>query len=308
MRDKLMPSSLRYVESVARTGSIQRASKVLNIAASAINRHIIELEKEFGVPLFDRSVRGMRATAAGETLVAMARRWQADTRRNFAEIQQLRGVEQGFLRIGCMDSHANGLMAGVVQRVKREYPRIVMDIEVASTDEAIRLLLQGALDLVVAFNAPERRELHVLGTHSLDFGCVVAPGHPLARHKSASLQQCGKHPIVLQSGALVVGRVLEEKYGWLVDYERRSLTTNSIQLIKTMVKSGDYAAFLTRIDAGPELLDGSLVFIKIRDEIAAPETLSVVVDNRKSQPKIARLVADAIVSEVAEWHARLASN
>jgi molybdenum-dependent DNA-binding transcriptional regulator ModE len=60
MRGSLVPSALRYVDQVARFGSIQRAAKELNIAASAVNRHIMLLEHELGVALFERVARSMR--------------------------------------------------------------------------------------------------------------------------------------------------------------------------------------------------------------------------------------------------------
>jgi len=63
MRGSLVASALRYVDQVARFGSIQRAAKVLNIAASAVNRHILLLEHELGVALFKRVARGMRLSA-----------------------------------------------------------------------------------------------------------------------------------------------------------------------------------------------------------------------------------------------------
>jgi len=43
---------LRYLDEVARLGSIRKAAANLSVAASAINRHIIELETEIGAPIF----------------------------------------------------------------------------------------------------------------------------------------------------------------------------------------------------------------------------------------------------------------
>ena len=82
----LIPASLRYVDQVARSGSIQAAAKELRVAASAINRQILRLEEEMGVPLFDRYARGMRLTVSGETLVTLIRQWRSDERRAAAEI------------------------------------------------------------------------------------------------------------------------------------------------------------------------------------------------------------------------------
>jgi DNA-binding transcriptional LysR family regulator len=52
---------LRYVDEVARTGSIRKAAEQLNVTASAVNRRIMDLEEELGSPLFASS----RATSSG---------------------------------------------------------------------------------------------------------------------------------------------------------------------------------------------------------------------------------------------------
>ena len=57
---------LKYLEEVARRGSIRKASRALNVASSAINRQILKLEEELGTPLFQRLPAGMRLTPAGE--------------------------------------------------------------------------------------------------------------------------------------------------------------------------------------------------------------------------------------------------
>jgi DNA-binding transcriptional LysR family regulator len=74
MRSSLVPAVLRYVDQVARSGSIQRAAKELNIAASAINRQILTLEHDLGVALFERVSKGMRLTPAGDNVVTLSRR------------------------------------------------------------------------------------------------------------------------------------------------------------------------------------------------------------------------------------------
>jgi len=53
---------LRYVDEVARTGSIRKAADQLNVTASAVNRRIMDLEEELGAQLFERRPRGVRLT------------------------------------------------------------------------------------------------------------------------------------------------------------------------------------------------------------------------------------------------------
>ena len=67
------PRVLNYVDAVARYGSIRKAADALNIASSALNRQILDLEMDLGAPLFERLPRGVRVTSAGEAFLVYAR-------------------------------------------------------------------------------------------------------------------------------------------------------------------------------------------------------------------------------------------
>jgi DNA-binding transcriptional LysR family regulator len=54
---------LRYVDEVARTGSIRKAADHLNVTASAVNRRIMDLEDELGAQLFERSPPPARSSS-----------------------------------------------------------------------------------------------------------------------------------------------------------------------------------------------------------------------------------------------------
>jgi DNA-binding transcriptional LysR family regulator len=300
MRGSLVPAVLRYVDQVARSGSIQRAAKELNIAASAINRQILLLEQELGVALFERMPRGMRLTSAGDTVVTLARRWRTDERRAAADLKQLQGINQGHIRLVAMDSHVNGFLPRVIDTLTREHPRISLEIQIAGTDDAVAALLGGNADLGAIFNLSPHRDIHVLWKSDLPFGCVVAPGHDLAKRKTISMQEVAAHPIALQSKALPIRRYLDARHGWLFADGQKTVETNSLQLVKGLARSGNYVAFTSELDAAPEILDGSLVFLPVRDKGAEPQTVSVSLDGRKPLSKIARIVADRLMQSIAE--------
>lgn len=300
MRDTLVPAALRYVDQVARSGSIHRAAKELNVAASAINRQILQLEEGLGVKLFDRVPRGMRLTSAGDTMVTMARRWRSDERRASAELRQLQGISQGHVRLVVMDSHVNGFLPDLIEGLAHDHPLITLEVEVASTDEAVAALIGGSADLAAVFNLTPRRDLHALWSCELPFGCVVAPTHALAAEASTSLQEAAAHPIALQSRSLMIRRNLDARHGWIFQGGQNRLETNSLQLLKLLARSGRYIAFTSELDAAPELMDGTLVFVPIRDAAAEPQMVSVVIDAKKPLTKIGRIVADRLAVGVAE--------
>jgi DNA-binding transcriptional LysR family regulator len=294
----LVPAALRYVEQVARAGSIQRAAKELNIAASAINRQILKLENDLGVTLFERFPRGMRLTSAGTSLVALARRWKSEERRVAAELEQLQGLNQGHVRLVAMDSHANGYLPRLVDAVGARHPGISLEVRIESTDEAVSALVEGSADLIAAFNLPPHRSLHILWTRDLPFGCVVAPGHPLARNKTVSMQEVMAFPVALQSRMLPIRRYLETHHAWLFEKDRTLVETNSLQLLKILATRGRHVAFTSELDAAPELIQGSLIFLPVRDKSAEPQKVSVALDGRKPLSKVGRIVADQLAEEM----------
>ncbi len=290
-RSTLLPLVLRYVDQVALSGSVQGAAKALHVAASAVNRQVLQLERELGVPLFERLPRGMRLTPPGDAIVTLARRWRGDERRVAAEIRQMQGIHQGHVRLAAMDSHSTSVLPRLVERLAAEHPRISLSIELGSSDDAVAALLGGKADVAAVFNLPPRRELHTLWSAELPLGCIVAPGHALAGAGSVSLQEVGAHPIALQSKALLIRRYLEAHYSWLFNDPRTRVETNSLQLVKMLVRSGRHVALTSELDAAPELIDGTLCFVPVRDAGAEPQTVGVAIDAGKPMGPIVRTVA-----------------
>lgn len=298
MSRSIVPAVLRYVDQVAKSGSIQAAARELNVAASAVDRQILRLEQDLGVPIFERLPRGMRLTASGEAVVGMARRWRGDSRHMVAEVFRLQGMQQGQVHIWAMDSHASSFLPRMVDRLCVEHPRISLAIEVAGTDAAASALLSGLADLVIAFNLPPRREFNVLWRLELPFGCVVAPGHPLAGESSLHLRQLAGQNVVLQSRSLAIRSFLDLHYNWVLAEASNRVETNSLQLLKGLACSGRYVAFTSELDAANELAEGALRFLQVRDQGAMPQNVAIAADASKPVASIVRIVAEAAADAI----------
>ncbi|WPB56367.1 LysR family transcriptional regulator [Xylophilus sp. GOD-11R] len=299
MRHSIVPAVLRYIDQVARSGSIQQAARELHVAASAINRQLLQLEEALGVPLFDRLPRGMRLTPPGDAIVTLARRWREDERRMAGTIRQMQGVHQGQVRMMAMDSQTTSAIPRLVEALAVAHPRVSLSVEVGSTDEAVSALLAGHVEVASVFNLEPRRELVALWSAPLPLGCIVAPGHALAAGDSTSLQEVCSHPIVLQSKALLIRRYLESHYRWLFGEGPQRVETNSLQLLKQLVASGRYVALTSELDAAPELAAGTLRFLPLRDQGVDAQSVDVVIDARKPMSAVARIVARLLEQSLA---------
>nr|WP_145550879.1 LysR family transcriptional regulator [Variovorax boronicumulans] len=300
MPQSLVPPNLRYLDQVARSGSIQAAAKELHVAASAIHRQILQLEEQLGAPLFERLPRGMRLTVAGDAVVTLARRWRQDERRLASEIRRFQGQHQGHVTLHAMDSHATSVLPALVAALGSDHPLISLSVNLGSTDEALGALMAGTADIAAVFNLPPRREVLPLWRAELPFGCVVAPNHPLATARSVSLQEAAAYPVALQSRALAIRRYLDAQYGWLFDPTRGRFESNSLQLVKQLALGGRYVVFTSELDAAPELAQGLLRFVPVRDKGAEPQTIAIAVDATRPLGPVLKVVAEHLQTAIEQ--------
>ena len=64
---------LKYVTTVAQTGTISDAAKKLFISQPSLTKAVRELEKEMGITIFERTNRGIVISKEGETFLGYAR-------------------------------------------------------------------------------------------------------------------------------------------------------------------------------------------------------------------------------------------
>jgi DNA-binding transcriptional LysR family regulator len=301
----LVPRSLQYVEAVAEHGSIQAASRAVGIAASAIDRQIKLLEARLGVQLFDRLTTGMSLSPVGEMFIVLARRWKADENRIWSDVKQMQGVDLGHIRLVTMDSLVNSLLPRFLQHVASVYPKVRIDVEIATPDDAVAVLDAGEADVALAFNLRPQRDVHVMWSEELPLLCVMAPSHPLARQTDVRLSQVREHPIAVQSPALAIRRILEARHGWMFAGDRPPVVTNSLQLLKQLVVAGTHVALTSELDTAQELLEGRLVAVPVKGDNVMPQSISLVISSRRTLPRIATRVADLLAKDVADTLARV---
>src|SRR5262245_28837188 len=113
---------LRYVDEVARVGSIRKAADQLNVTASAVNRRIMDLEEELDTPLFERRPRGVRLTAAGEVFVSYLREQNSDLERMKSQIEDLKGMRRGTVRVACSQAVALDFLPRQIAEFRKRHP------------------------------------------------------------------------------------------------------------------------------------------------------------------------------------------
>jgi LysR family transcriptional regulator, nitrogen assimilation regulatory protein len=145
---------LRYFIAVAERSGFAAAASTLNVAQSALSRHVKELEHELGGKLFERGARGVSVTESGKVLLARGR-WLLGTIDDIkAEVRTENREPSGTVRLGAPSSLAEILYAPFARLFVKQFPRVRLELSEGLTEGMSDRLLSGELDLAIV-TAPQ---------------------------------------------------------------------------------------------------------------------------------------------------------
>ncbi len=169
--------NLKQIETfywAAKLGSFSSAAQRLNATQSTISMRIIELERDLGVELFDRSQRSARPTAKGRELMGYAE----ELLRLTLEMQQRIAAEEatpGVLRMGVAEVVSVTWLPTLMRRIHERFPRMIVELDEALTHELIERLNQGSLDLIMIPGRVPGYSVTPLSLGFVEFAWMASP-------------------------------------------------------------------------------------------------------------------------------------
>src|SRR5260370_3253773 len=196
-------TALRYFQVAAEFKSVGRAGEAVDISAYGGSREIGGVEQSLDVTVFERLPRGLRMTSAGEILLYHVARSFQEVSRAFSQIDALKGLRRGHIKVAAVESAARGVLATGLSAFWKKHQNVEVSVKVVGNLEALRLLEEGEADLSLAFSAPRWTSLPVLSVATLKLGAIMSTRHPLAGPSSLLLQDLPGYPWLLSDSSLL---------------------------------------------------------------------------------------------------------
>ena len=301
----LHSSVLKYLDGVARYGSIRRAARKLNVSSSSINRHILTLEAEFGLQLFERVAKGVRLTAAGRILLEHVRRTLKDFDFLNSDIDSLKGLRSGRILIATVASVGTTLLSAIVTDFRQLYPGISFDIVAANSVTVADLVTQDEVDIGFTFDPGQRSHLREFFGIDLNLGAIMAIDHPLAGKRKLSLSACLEHDLILPSPTLSIRDIIDAVLVRRSVQPRICLEVDSMSVIKSMVINGAGISFQTIIGLDPELGNGQLLFKPLIDTDIEEDRFAVIGSSGRELPATSRVFIDHACAMLKDYFANI---
>ncbi len=239
--------------------SFTRAALKANCVQSNVTVQIRSMERELGVPLFERLGKRVCLTECGRRLLPYADKilQLAEEAGNVAYSEQL---PAGLLRIGSPESVLTYRLPPVLQSFRSVYPDVNMVFHSGRTADLAESLGAGELDLALVIDdlfVDPRLEIEVLCSEPLSL--LVSPEHPLALRPRFQPTALKEHTFLLTDPGCAYRSKLERALARAGTAPETVMEFSSVETIKQCAALGMGVACLPSLVAVKEVEDGTLV-------------------------------------------------
>ena len=192
-------SQIRYeiFLKTAQLENITMAAEALNYTQSGVSHAIAAMEREAGCTLFHRSKSGVRLTESGKKLLPLVQELVNKQHALDQAMDAMSNRMAGTLRVGSFTSFTAVHTGDLIKEFTARYPDVKIELTNGIYREIEESIANGRLDCGF-LSAVENDPLDFLPLLKDEMLVIMSPKHPLAKKKSISLKELGKHPLISQ--------------------------------------------------------------------------------------------------------------
>jgi DNA-binding transcriptional LysR family regulator len=186
---------------VVESGSFTKAAEALDYTQSGISRMINDLEREWGVSLFERGRVGISLTSDGIKLLPQLKRICNEYEILTTQIEDLHGMQSGMIRIGTFSSVATHWLPNIVRAFKKDFPKIDFEFLLGDYTEIENWILNGRVDFGFV-RLPSKAEFETIFMEQDRLLVVIPQNHPLSNCEKFPINALLNNPfMLLEKGA-----------------------------------------------------------------------------------------------------------
>ncbi|MHB1125845.1 MAG: selenium metabolism-associated LysR family transcriptional regulator [Bacillota bacterium] len=234
-------SHLKTFATVVQFRSISRAAAELHLSQPAVTKHVQALERHYGRPLLERTGREVYPTDEGVVL----NRYILDVMRllEIAETSVAEAGEtvRGPLRLGASTIPGQYILPHVISAFRREYPKVDYYLEIADTDQIIRKVAEGMVDVGVVGSQVMNQRVESFSFVEDELVVVMVPDHPLAQREMLYAQDLLGQPLVWRRQGSGTRKTVEERLaeaGMELSSGQYVLETGTTEVVVSAVEAG----------------------------------------------------------------------
>ena len=250
---------------VARAKSFTRAGEALHVSQSTLSQHVLELERELGVRLFDRLGRAVTLTEAGRLLEEQATRIAAAVAGARRTIDELKGLERGSLVIGASTTPGIYVLPSVIGTFRRRYPGIDVSLRIGNSRVIEERIRADEADLGVVGGHILGAKEQCLAAGLLDeLLLIVPPRHPWTKRREVAPRELADVPVLMREQGSATRLVTERALREAGVKVTTAMELDHIEAIKQAVIAGLGVAFVSMYAVRGEIATRRLHGVRLK--------------------------------------------
>lgn len=285
---------LQALREVVALGSFSAAADKLRLTQPAVSLQIRELEKRIGVRLVERLGKRAYATAAGEELVAHARRLAQDAEQAIAAMRRHRDGWIGRVRLGTSVAVCTYLLPPVLTKLRHSQPDLEVLITLGTAENVVSRILDNELDIGVVTMPVRQHPALVVEQLREDPMMAFFPGGERKLPRHATPQYLAGRDLILNQRTSQTYKIIAQWFETAGFELRPIMELNNTEAIKTLVAAGAGVGILPL-----ERKRGILVYGKTQVRPLQPvlmRHLGIVRRREKSLETALKLVYEALLT------------
>ncbi|HCN63936.1 MAG TPA: LysR family transcriptional regulator [Pseudomonas sp.] len=238
--------TLRVFVEVVRQGGFSQAAEVVSLTQSSVSKAVRTLEDELGTPLLNRIGHKSELTAAGEIAFRRALVLLAERNDLIAEINELRDLKGGTLRIGLPPVGCGVLFAQMFATYRSRYPRVNIELIEHGSKKLRECLEAGEVDLA-ALLIPIDETFAYQQVRNEPLVAVLPGAHSLSRRKRVNFSDLADSPFILFEEGFALNALIMAACDRRGIVPRVTARSGQIDFIADLVAAGLGVAFLPRM-------------------------------------------------------------
>ncbi|HWJ05556.1 MAG TPA: LysR family transcriptional regulator [Steroidobacteraceae bacterium] len=240
--------TLRAFVEVVRQGGFSQAARTVFATQSTVSKAVKQLEQEVGMPLLERLGHRNVLTAAGEVVYRRGVKLLADRDDLLVELDEVRGLKRGVLKLGLPPVGSNTLFAPLFAVYRQRYPGIEVQLAEHGSAQLEEILRMGEIDFA-GMLLPTSEEFDWQAVRREPLVALLPSQHPLATREAVTLVDLRETPfIIFETGFSLHRMILDasRRAGFEPSVVARS---SQIDFMLGLVAAGLGVAFLPRMIA-----------------------------------------------------------
>lgn len=265
--------NFRYLYESHRLGSMRAAADKLGVAVSSISRQIAQLEAEAGVTMIEHGRRNIILTEAGELGIRFYQEQLSHSENFESQLADLKSLRSGRVKLALGEGFIGKGLTDEIAAFTKRHAGITLSVHmVVSSNEVTRIVAEDEAHLGLIYGSTDDPRIRIQHSVPQPLCVVMKHNHPLASRDSVKLSDLTSYNLCLPEASNRTRQLLRQGEAAEQITLEPCVTSNSINMIRDLLHSGQFITLFSVLAASKELAKGQFVALPLNNPAFREQT------------------------------------